>query len=97
MSKNKKTREFPKKKVIQHCGCMATTHEFAASCIECGKILCVEEFSGVCTHCEAPVIHPISSAEAVENGFDENAIVAYKQKVMQLLFPRDHLLTVSLS
>ncbi|KAK5115121.1 hypothetical protein LTR62_001818 [Meristemomyces frigidus] len=41
------------------CNCMATRHpllDIAPNCLNCGKIICVKQGLGPCTHCGAPLL-----------------------------------------
>lgn len=58
----------------RRCNCMATRHpllEIAPNCMSCGKIICVKEGLGPCTHCQTPILSTSEIASMVRVLKDE--------------------------
>lgn len=82
---NKSATTIEKK--VSNCGCMATSHPFAGSCMQCGRIMCQKEVEGAsneflnCLFCGAVIVSACSSEEATLHGFDEMTVNSYRHKV----------------
>ena len=67
------------------CGCFATQHRLAGSCIDCGRIICEEENPSFCPFCSSQNVLPVLTAEdAAQNNMPEDVINAYKLKVIKV-------------
>lgn len=74
------------------CGCMATRHPLAASCVECGRVVCDKEISSsfICPFCKASILPPLSYEEVSISGFDQSTKKAYKLKDKLLQFDKEN-------
>ena len=70
------------------CGCFATHHDYATSCLTCGRIHCTTEGNGPCLFCGTDLIAPCSignlQSSMPETTINGDTSAAYHQKVLPL-------------
>ncbi|OZJ05940.1 hypothetical protein BZG36_01241 [Bifiguratus adelaidae] len=64
------------------CDCQAQKHDLfivAPNCLNCGKIICVQEGAGPCTFCNTPIISKEQQLELIAEAKRKRALVAQEK------------------
>ena len=72
------------------CECMATRHEFLTSCKSCGWIACERYNQSTCSKCNAVLVPPMTASDALDMGYDEATVNAYRMLDKLLQFDREN-------
>ena len=72
---------------IKECFCMSTRHPLVGNCIECGRILCLQEGDKNCINCGAKLINKKDYESQL--AFDNAAKKAYNHKDKLLHFQKE--------
>lgn len=90
----------PPAAVTIRCGCFASHHPYAGSCLSCGRVMCAKEGEPprLCPVCGDVMLGPLNSTQVLEGGrreggkddVSEGLIRAYELKDKLLVFDREN-------